>query len=418
MKHTQHFMALNGLDIDKKITAIDIANTCEAKVSESNVISVANPSLPATQNWLNSGTSLIFMLLSPPVRESIYEVVQKRDAIHGEVRGFIEELSVSGALQDTDKRYMFELMTEDALTDHLYRLICLGQGNRTLTIRNETFDLLLDTDIDSSVPVSMVHAPEEGVCYVEFGVDKPATKSLFMEGDFEGEYKREYLNGFYVDERVGGHDKDIIALAGNKRVTSSQFLEELGYENVETVRTIGFNFIGTVHPDTGNDPNVGFRNFSIVVPDDEHNKDASFLECIDRHIKFWNDAEAISDSDKKLLRFACLNLIYIASTSFRESVQEYTNSIRKAYEVGPKKREKRLRQARRKADRIFIGRAVENKPQGQAGYVGRKSTHYRRGYLKTQRYGKQWSEKKIIWVQPTIVNADIESKPASKNYTV
>lgn len=54
----------------------------------------------------------------------------------------------------------------------------------------------------------------------------------------------------------------------------------------------------------------------------------------------------------------------------------------------------------------LIGRKFSEGANGHGGQSAKKATHLRRGHFKNQAYGPEWSEHRVIFVPPVLVNSD------------
>jgi len=108
-------------------------------------------------------------------------------------------------------------------------------------------------------------------------------------------------------------------------------------------------------------------------------------------------------------------LIYVNLKETRIEVVSANQQLQqKAEKLGPKKRARILRKLERAYDRVTLDVAPVD---GEAihGYEGAsRKPHWRRGHFRNQRYGRNWSESRMVWIRPIIVGygsgAEVEIK--------
>lgn len=411
-----------GLDRNVEYDDIFIKKLIHSLNSDARLAINQNKNLVVPTNWSNSGISLLLLFLSNKVKELLYNYLEKDDITHSEFLQYLTDLSAEKVLNSQDEE-LLDNMKGSVISDFSFRILCFAHDDRTYSVRSNVIRLLSETRVDESVPCDMVHAPDRGVVYIEFGQEKPSLDLVMNIKLDEHVATKELVDGFYVDE-VEQDTADICLYpkGGEDRIDGYQLLKELDLPKTDKIRVLGMNFIGSVQSNLEDPLNVGCKNFEFFIPVYGNNEYVSFLDLVERHIQRWEmlDIEREPD-DIELVKFACLVLMYISSTDYRCSVSSFDEAKTKIESAGNKKKPKRIKQAMRQSNRIYISPVddgeISNGGESQSESKRTVKTHYRKGFLKMQPHGKERSRRKIIWVKPTIVNPNV-SVPESKEYVV
>lgn len=132
----------------------------------------------------------------------------------------------------------------------------------------------------------------------------------------------------------------------------------------------------------------------------------------------WQDAgplKGMRDFDQgrwvSLLNYAVKMLLYLSvEEALVNHDQAYTKAPRQFPGLGKRKRELRLAEVEHLYDRYVVGPAVlagqaASGPHGATG--GEVKTHWRRGHFRLQAHGPQASLRKVMFIMPTMVRADL-----------
>lgn len=388
----------------------------------------SNPNLPSPRRWIISGLAAYIAVLPHKMVSRFLMESENREETHHLILKLLAEYHNAGEVL-ADEAKMIQGMGENPIIELGYRIVCAAQGERIYTIRNNVIEQLLHTSVDESIPASMVQAPEQGVVYCEFGETKLIGHEAFgfYTEDEHGNPEIEYADGFYVDQEVFPSSEVKVNSKG-VTVDGYQILKELGLEKADHIRVLGFCFTGATDVNASNIANSGYHYAVFHIPlyqDAEGNlkedESLSFLDLYDRHEKWWNEPDSYKQRDQafnKLVRFAILTLLYSSCQTYRETVSDLDKAREKVKTAGTKKKAKRQQQAMRAVNRIFI--SPEPTKGIHSNHIEGRSvrTHYRKGYIRLQRIGKGRTERKLVWISPTMVNADSGEKPAIKSHVV
>lgn len=132
----------------------------------------------------------------------------------------------------------------------------------------------------------------------------------------------------------------------------------------------------------------------------------------------WQDAgpmKGMRDFDQcrwvSVLNYAVKMLLYLSVEDAQVNHdQAYTKAPRQFPGLGKRKRELRLAEVEHLYDRYVVGPAVlagqaANGPHGATGVEVK--THWRRGHFRLQAHGPQASLRKVMFIMPTMVRADL-----------
>lgn len=132
----------------------------------------------------------------------------------------------------------------------------------------------------------------------------------------------------------------------------------------------------------------------------------------------WQDAgplKGMRDFDQgrwaSVLNYAVKMLLYLSVEDAQVNHdQAYTKATRQFPGLGKRKRELRLAEVEHLYDRYVIGPAVLADQAANGAPVATGSevkTHWRRGHFRLQAHGPQASLRKVMFIMPTIVRADL-----------
>lgn len=384
-----------------------------------------NPNIPANQRW-TLGSTLPYMF-NEDYLNIVFAVCENRESTYQDFLSVMDEYQKKfNRLPGIYSSYHMDEISS-SFSEMGFRLICAGQGNRTYTIRNQTLDMLSMSTIDYSVPFNMLKPPEEGITYVELGEIKPGVKDHYFISETEDGYSEmEMLDGFFVSEKV--IDSDQISIDNSVKPNGwKEVSKKLDIPFSQKVRVLSFCFCGAVNSDAEMAINTGYQFANFYSPyyeDESVSEGISLVDLLEKHQAWWESSDdSRYDFNKQLIKnvkLAALMLLYISSSAYREEVNHLSEAVAKIHSAGTKKKDKRLRQAYGKFNRIYLSPEKEDKGflHGGSGGTGKSiSTHFRKGYLRMQRYGEGRTLSKVVWIKPVIVNPGNDT-PKSKNHLV
>lgn len=165
-------------------------------------------------------------------------------------------------------------------------------------------------------------------------------------------------------------------------------------------------------------------------------EDECLSDVLDRHIAYYKSPAAYShpglapvdprevDTLRPVIFELAKVLLYLNLTEAERSrVAERDDLIRRIRGLGQKKAAKLKRRLATAYDRILIGPTAVPSPESisppgaqEADPVRSVRPHWRRGHFRRIRYGEGFSESRLGWIQPVLVNADeafgaVKTKP-------
>lgn len=314
------------------------------------------------------------------------------------------------------------------LKEQTIKLMHHLQGDRIYTIRNDTAAKLEMTGVNDNIPVSMLKAPEPGIIYVEIGDDKPGMKSLSLQNP-DDPYKEDYLEGFYYYEE----ELDIADIFARKISSKGETIKhvienEFGYKGYDSVRTLNFHFESAVDLENETPIDTGFVFLNLQIPVYE-DREIPLNEILEKHFAWWKkdalvvdqigadeliDAEMESRSNN--IKAASLISLYMTSSNIRQEHLDLTEARKRIELSGTKKKKNARKKALRAVDRIYISPKLDDDFTKKISQTtqGKKAFHIRMGHLRMQAYGEGRSKHKVIWIEPTFINAEKDSDPVIK----
>lgn len=252
-------------------------------------------------------------------------------------------------------------------------------------------ELLTHTDLGADIPVSELRLPY-GRCYIEFG--RSRTLPLYILNEMSGLH---VLEGAYCET---GHDEN-----GNPAISFMLTGSPLGKENALDDATFGL-FLPLDRPE---------RSLADVA--------AASAEESDRisAAQGWRtgSSEALNQTQDCILMLVKA-LLYIGLPNVRTSVHpERTQAQKSAMaKKSPAKREKALKHAAKLTDYVLISAPAQH--EAMVSREGRSPrAHWRRGHCRMQAYGEGRAQRKMVFVAPTLVNANnLDAAAPTPSYLV
>ena len=271
-------------------------------------------------------------------------------------------------------------------------------------------DMLVNADIASDLPVSFFAAPYSSV-YIHFGKklkvvpSEPGASPSFIVGA--------YVTCIEVEAHIGDKGNP---MAGE--VLDTESAHYLGIKEGDRVKRIEVLTIVQWPEDDGSAECNCLMMEAVVKVDSEEPLIATLRNRMLRREGPPEIANMLEQSIEHISKI----FLYLGLSGVRvQHDLSHTDQVAKISELGQKKKGKAERKLQKLYDRIIVGPASsevqENNLQEHDGYI---RPHMRRGHFRSQRHGSGNLLKKVIFVAPVLVRADLinGNAPAPKNYTV
>lgn len=383
--------------------------------SVDNFIKV-NPSTPCPKRTLLSAQPHAILMFPKPTRDKILSYSKPESITPVELM----QLIINEVPVQTREYFWGEASGSFLIgaKEQAVKVLHTIEGDRLYTIRNDTLAKLEQTTINPEIPISMLHSPEDGIIYIELGDIKPAIKSIFLQNP-ENNYDNDYIDGFYL------YENNVTQLELSNPISSSgesvrEVIENrFGYKNYDSIRSLNFNFEGCVTPGSS-DIGTGFTFMNLYIPVYK-DREISLAEVLQKHIDWWHGDKAIlemignaelvkrdAEIKKSLAYFASLVCLYITSSNYREEFYELTEARKRIELSGAKKKNNAKKKSLKAVNRIYISPGLlDNSQQPDFGSnSNKKSFHVRNGHMRLQAYGEGRAKRKVIWVEPMLINAE------------
>lgn len=269
------------------------------------------------------------------------------------------------------------------------------QGRHFFQTTDSLDQALAATDIASDIPAQWLKAPYR-VQFIQFG-DTRSTP-LYVEHQQTG---RHVLEGAYVTDCPLVRDSGAAA----RFLTFTFIGSPLGKANL---------FDDAVHVVT------------LLVEDEAETLDKMIAESL--QLEGEQEGKALSLDEKPYVREMVYHLAKVLLYLNTEAVTRVVHNERSELLVragqikSPAKLAKLQRQAQRAYDRIIIGpKTVAETSEASAPTGRRVASHWRRGHFREQPYGEKRLLRRLIWLQPTLINAALavgQGAPTGKPYVI
>lgn len=285
-------------------------------------------------------------------------------------------------------------------------------GSRLFQVTDHLVTLLDHTDIGGDTPVRYMKPPYPAL-FIEFGETRCSSVKLLnrQSGDhiFEGAYifERQLTPGHFM---VTEHPKRTAAL---------------GLDPHKDVRLLEITFTGSPVGKQGLLDDCT-QHLQLFIQDE----DLTVEELLQRHFAWYlaqdggpaqwtlptpGERQAYHDATESLAKI----LLYLHTQPVLERHQEASDLRRRLESLGPKKRARLERRLEHAYDRVLI-RPTNAEPDTRATPSSSRAlmTHWRRGHFRNQACGAGFSERKLIWIVPTLVAAGSMGTAPVKNYAI
>jgi hypothetical protein len=248
-------------------------------------------------------------------------------------------------------------------------------------------DALAQTDIGSDIPASFFKLPYPHI-YLRLGEGLRGFE-IPLPSRIHG--SRVFVDGCYLREIAhseGGRD---IVVTATMRCT-----------DVPRSFSVPYNII-----------TIAIRDESVTL---DHLLDQLFWR-----LKLASNTDAVHFLKELIFHVAKILLYLGAERAEERQIKERKEAVAKFNAAGAKKQGKLGRKTMRAYDRIVVGPEVSaTTGTNNLGSGPEISAHWRRGHFRNQAHGPAHSLRKLVWVQPVLVNAAAvgEIPPNPKNYLV
>lgn len=241
------------------------------------------------------------------------------------------------------------------------------------------------------IPLSYARLPFENGMYVHL---EPRLFQFKKDGTYETS-----LVGFYIFGSAGKPGPDM-NMSGKPCIRKFDFawMHETHFPNFE---------------------NYVFPMWSTLEIENQEITYANYCEKIisDYEVNFTGDTSAPEQWKYFYLKqnlimtgVALKILLYCNSRQFRhEIMSDRTRLLKSAEKKKSKKRNIFLSRAKQKWDYILIGPQTDLKINKEGDKARVVKPHYRRGHFRLQPYGPNLSRKRLIFIEPTIVNEESDN---------
>lgn len=306
-----------------------------------------------------------------------------------------------------------------ALDPTIHPHVYYAKGSRMFKLEDRLTEMLNKTDLGMKTPSGFVAPPYSNI-FLHAAPDFTIYNAQSGDHPVDGFY----INSYVIPDEAFTHlFRELTSIGLFQHLAEKGLLTEAGGD----VRVFELLAVGRPKRNVVDDASFSFtiafqdpaRSVQEVV--DEHcyyygNKVANCNRNVLEGINFENADELHQKQLKNCVEFVVKALLYINSEdSTRSKVMELSDLKMKMHGLkNPAKKRKLQRKLDHACDYTLIGFKGEYESTGGPG-TGTKSTHWRRGHFREQRYGENRSKSKMIMIQPTIVG---KGKPTTKEYKV
>lgn len=275
-------------------------------------------------------------------------------------------------------------------------------GKPTFLMEQKLCEGLIQTSFGMDTPSSFLRSPLP-YCYIEFGTERNLDVHVYNDSSGLHQVEGVYLSEYIWDSRT---KSDLL-----------DFLEERGAasRDSDSLRYIELEFTGSP---IGKSMVLDDATFNISMMVDD-NACLTIEKLYELHVEYFQGRFGVNDVFESsamneqtalcfmpLLELLIKSLIFINSDlSVRRSMLERKELEKQLAGLKNKaKQRKLLRKVANAKDYILISSKAPLEYSAGAGTGGlSKSTHWRRGHFRNQRFGEALSNVKVVWIQPTLV---------------
>ena len=256
---------------------------------------------------------------------------------------------------------------------------------RLFTVGPELSEILFNTEVSDDVPCEMLRAPFHS-CYLHFPEALSECPLLATDG------KKVRMLGCYVQETVIEEGVDIAQVPSDR-----------------ATRSLMLTFIGEGESTDPDDDTLRFLTLNLSKDDA---KLSTVLADSFERMKEYDRGLGFSalpgyfESYERAMHHIVRVLLYMNCATVRMETHKPASELEAQIKrVGPSKQPKLKRKLAKLYDFIEICAPHIERPAGTgAGSSGAaRATHWRRGHLRNQAHGPQFSLRKLIFLPPTLV---------------
>ena len=248
-------------------------------------------------------------------------------------------------------------------------------GGWLFQTRDELDARLRQTDIGDQAPCKFLRLPYP-VMFLEFGESR--STPLTISHDDSGAH---VLEGVYLSEHRLGSD----------------------------ARMLYFLFCGSPM-DKRNLLDDVTRSFALPIDREEDPPETALAAMVDHYRGLKHQQRTpeyqVQECVEAIYRAAKVLLYLNSHHPVTESRLEYSELQQRLQRVKAGKRAKLERKAHRAYDRVVIGPRSTESPAESSSHHRSVEAHWRRGHYRLQAYGPKRVDRKLIWIEPTLIGAD------------
>lgn len=261
-------------------------------------------------------------------------------------------------------------------------------GGRLFQTRDDLDARLRQTDIGDQAPCKYLRLPYP-VMFLEFGESR--STPLTISHDDSGAH---VLEGVYLSEhRLGSDARMLYFLFCGSPLGKRNLLDDVT------------------------------RSFALPIDREEDPLETALAAMVDhyRGLKHQQRTPEYQVQEcVEAIYHAAKVLLYLNSHHpVTENRPEYSELQQRLQRVKAGKRAKLERKAHRAYDRVVIGPRSTESPAESSSHHRTVETHWRRGHYRLQAHGPRRVDRKLIWIEPTLIGTDGLTDAATKKaYTI
>ncbi len=255
----------------------------------------------------------------------------------------------------------------------------IDRGGLILRPTDALETLLAHTDMDASLPTSLFQPPHPAL-YVHFGSQW-----------------RQQIHGLMGPSlALSGARLDEIAIHGCYVIQSKHYCTSCQRNN----RNIGLYLLVEYLSEP--------RHYQLVGGADKtlHDEDEPLTDTLVKKLDYSDSVPGgiFGEWPSVLVDLLAKLFLYMGSEGAQKATHtDYSQLQQRLQQVAAKKQAKLQQRLQRSYDWTDIGPATLSTGMEQSGDM---AAHWRRGHLRQQAHGPQFSQRKVIFIAPTIVRAD------------
>ncbi len=385
----KHYERL-GNSHDKAVKCKDEALQALPSPKRLDLFGVAESALTLMKHCMPKLCELVEPGLTSRV-EMVNEMLHMYPTLSGAFVGSGQPNSVHGV--DTELLYTF--------AQHYLWSVAPGHVIQTTDALEE---MLANVDIRSGIPASYFRPPYPAI-YIKFGTAPSSICAPLLHAE-SGEH---LVEGCYI-------------LTTQSYVGSDREARLSGLPIGSVCRTFDVSIYGSAIG-KANILDDLFVHTICHVPDENQPIGEIIDMWLENARKEYNDSMHNAHAFRPVLEHVAKILFYMGSRDARmRDLTPETNLTKSVQGLkSPSKIEKAKRKASKVFDHILVGPeslAVRSVNHGGSGDSRSVSTHWRRGHYRDQPHGPNNKERKLVFIEPILVRADLGGNAPVKDYDV